>query len=187
MMTRVRALPILALTTLAACTSVIAPSTTAPPPVGSSPGAPPATTGSASVPLSGPDSPVGIWYDETGSPLPNGLPGGEPLVLHVMTGHEHCGWQRVLFLSMGWPPGTKVGTSGGYHQYVRDPRGVLDRVQLAGSFVAGTELRADARYTGLERGPWRLWVVPGDQGAVFVVNGSYAERWPRTDRVVVCR
>jgi len=167
-------------TVLAACTSAPVPSAS---PLRDQPTV---TAEPRPVSLSGPGSFVGIWRDEAGVRLPDGLPGGEALVLHVMRGQEHCGWHRIVFLSMGWPPGTLVRTPPEYHQYVRDPRGLLEEWPLARRFATGIDLPDEAVDTGFARGSWELWVVPREPRAVFLVNADYVERWPRTDQVIAC-
>jgi hypothetical protein len=173
---------------LAALTTVLVACTSAPaPPASPPPDRPTVATEPPTVPLSGRGSFVGAWRDEAGVRLPDGLPGGEELVLHVMRGQEHCGWQRVVFLSMGWPPGTRVHTPADYHQYVRDPRGLLEEWPLARRFAAGVGLPDEALDTGFARGSWELWVLPGHRNAAYLVNGDYVERWPRSREAIACR
>jgi len=141
-----------------------------------------------------PEDPVaaaveGVWRDANGNPVPDGLPGGEPLVLHTFEGAEHCGWTPVTFMTMGWPPGTPTTGGGSSREYYRDPSGVLSSSQ---SFAPNAALPADAASTGFHRHGWELWVAPSDSDdAVYVVEGDPAagavvERWPRAVHPFVC-
>jgi hypothetical protein len=143
-----------------------------------------------------PEDPVataveGVWRDGNGNPVPDGLPGTEPLVLHAFEGAEHCGWTSVTFMTMGWPPGTPTADSGSYREYYRDPSGVLS-ISHTESFAPNAALPSDAAPTGFHRHGWELWVAPSDShDAVYVVDGDPAagavvERWPRAVDPILC-
>ena len=135
------------------------------------------------------NSVVGVWSDANGNRLPDGTSDpskGFPLVIHTFNGDSHCDWESVVFLHMSWPPGTVLtGTvgddfgAGRFRQYVRDPNGVLGN-WFARNFNPDASLPRDARPTGLNRGPWELWISPSEADrAVFLLNDGKAERWPR--------
>ena len=136
----------------------------------------------------GPEDPIataveGDWTAPDGTVAPTGDP-GEPLVLHMYEGMEHCGWTSITVLSVGWPVGGTDGSGDTTRQYVRDPQGLLGSM-TDGTFRADASLPEDAADTGYHRGDWQLWVAPSDADrAVYVVNADPAaqgvvERWPR--------
>lgn len=121
---------------------------------------------------------VGPWEDAQGRRLPDGVPGGEPLVLHVLAGAEHCGWQSAVFLHVAWPIGKPTQTAARTRQYIRDTEGVVDR-DLATEFEPDIVLPKDARSTGFHRGEWELWISASQVDRyVYLVNGNTVERWP---------
>ena len=121
---------------------------------------------------------VGAWEDAQGRKLPDGVPGGEPLVLHVLAGTEHCGWQSAVFLHVAWPIGKRTQTAAHIRQCIRDPNGVVDP-ELATEFEPDTLLPEDARSTGFHRGEWELWMSRSQaERYVYLVNDNTVERWP---------
>ncbi len=126
---------------------------------------------------------VGAWEDAEGRKLPDGVPGGEPLVLHVLAGAEHCGWQSAVFLYVAWPIGKPTETAAHIRQYIRDPKGVV-APELAKEFDADAILPEDARSTGFHREEWELWVSPSQgERYVYLVNDDDVERWPSSTLV----
>jgi hypothetical protein len=100
-------------------------------------------------------------------------------------GPEHCGWQSVTFLSVGWPLGTRPATAAGARQFIRDPRHVLPRSL---QFKTNAMLPSDAHPTGYFYGVVELYLSPTDQGrAVYLVSDGSIERWPRSDPMLVCQ
>ena len=61
-------------------------------------------------------------------------------VISTVAGPEHCDWQQVTFLTLGWPPGTYSETSQPARQYIRDPKHVARTPYL----LATLDLRAPA-------------------------------------------
>lgn len=57
--------------------------------------------------------PASVWCDATGLEVSTDR-------LSLIRGASHCGWESVLFLTVGWPVGTQIDRYQ-LHQYVRDP------------------------------------------------------------------
>jgi hypothetical protein len=101
-------------------------------------------------------------------------------------GHDHCGWESVLFLTVGWPIGTEIDRYQP-HQYVRDPERVLRDWPVA-PFDPNAQQPADAVSTGITNGRVTLWTSASEGAdAIYVVGDSFVERWPRAEQVVACR
>jgi hypothetical protein len=114
---------------------------------------------------------------------------GQPVsneIIGLIAGPEHCGWERTLLLTVGWPLGRPAHTSDQARQYVRDPENVVPE-RLLGVFEPSTVLPSDAQFTGLRYGSDELWVSNGDVGeAVYLVRGGVVERWPRATELLTC-
>jgi hypothetical protein len=135
------------------------------------------------------ESVEGTWVDGNGLPLPDGSPGAAGTVLFVFRGAEHCQWQSVTFMHIGWPVGTVSNSVDQWRQYVRDPLGRFDDGALHVGYLGDTSLPSDATDTGYHRGPWRLWVSSSQADeAVFVVNSDtgVVERWGRSSKPILC-
>jgi hypothetical protein len=131
----------------------------------------------------------GIWFDGNNQPLPDGSPDVAGTVLFVFRGADHCQWQSVTFMHIGWPVGTLSNAEGDWRQYVRDPKGLFDDGALHVGYLSDTSLPSDAADTGYHRGPWQLWVSPSQaDDAVFVVNADTGavERWSRATPPILC-
>ena len=131
----------------------------------------------------------GTWFDGNDQPLPNGSPDDAGNVLNVYRGAEHCQWESVTFMNIGWPVGTLSNAQGDWRQYVRDPQGLFDDGALHVGYLSDTSLPSDATDTGYHRGAWRLWVSPSQaDDAVFVVNADTGavERWGRATPPILC-
>jgi hypothetical protein len=127
--------------------------------------------------------PDGPWLDAQGGPLPDGA-------LTIFRGHEHCDWQPVTFMDLGWPLGTPVASplqENTYRQYVRDPEGVLHS-SFSLSFDLDPTLPAAAETTGYHSGDWELWINESEADRfIYLVNGARVERWPRADPPIYCK
>jgi hypothetical protein len=114
---------------------------------------------------------------------------GQPVsneVIGLIAGPEHCGWERTLFLTVGWPLGRAAHTSDQARLYVRDPENVV-RERLLGGFEPSTVLPSDAQFTGYRYGSDELWVSNGTVGeAIYLVRGGVVERWPRAAEILAC-
>ena len=118
----------------------------------------------------GADDPIaesleGEWTDPNGDPVPDGLPGGEPLVLHTFEGADHCGWTSITFFNLSWPVGSEDGP---LRQYMRDPMDLFADVP----FEPEATLPADATASGYHRGDWELWIADSDGDGIYLVRGD---------------
>ncbi len=131
---------------------------------------------------------AGQWYDRNGRPLPDGSERSEQLVLDVYTGHSHCDWQNVVFMELGWPPGSVVSNRSNFRQYIRNPGpGRVPQEGLPETYVRDAKLPNDAFDTGFHRGDWHLWVSPSHADKyIYLVNGDRAERWTRSRHPTRC-
>jgi hypothetical protein len=130
---------------------------------------------------------IGPWEDRAGHVLPDGTDrlNDFALVVHVFSGHEHCGWTSITFMHLAWPPGKRVTSFDHVRQFMRDPNGAYGGPGLSGSLDLRAELPADAQNTGFHQEGWTLWVDPeGD--FVYLVSDNRVERWPRADPPVLC-
>lgn len=80
-------------------------------------------------------------------------------------GFSHCGWDRFTFIFFGSAA------------YIRDPEGLMTDDEVS-RFARLPRLPRDARDTGWHRGDRRLF-VGSDADAIFILDGSVIERWPR--------
>lgn len=122
-----------------------------------------------------------------GSPVPD----GRPLVISVEAGSSHCGWQHVVFLAMAWPLHRPVRgpfmSDARTHVYVWQPDHAYPSSSLATTPRVVERMPSDARYTGLHRGPWQLWVSPSRiEFAVFLKSDQTIQRWPFVSKFVGC-
>ncbi|HEY8732005.1 MAG TPA: hypothetical protein VIN69_08505 [Candidatus Limnocylindria bacterium] len=121
----------------------------------------------------------GYGWTRSGRPV-----GPEELV--TAAGPDHCGWQSATFLTIGWPLGTSATTFAQARLYIRDPLGVV-RTAYRESLVLQATLPSDARPTGYRHGALEIFVSPSDEdGAIYLVGPSGAERWPRSDPPSLC-
>jgi len=127
--------------------------------------------------FSPPQAYPGLTWTRHGRPVD----GGE---LSSSAGPEHCGWQSVVFLFVGWPLGTVSQTSAEVREFVRDPNGVFD--QRLRPLVRHAVLPADAADTGYRTGGLELWLSPSNPDAAYLRSGSDVERWPRADPLIAC-
>ena len=107
-------------------------------------------------------------------------------VLTAYRGPEHCDWESTVFLSVGWPLGTRAPNVGRARQYVRDPEGKFAG-HLRSRYDSDAELPRKARYTGYHLDDVELWISPSDSSkAVYLVYTDRVERWPRTKGLIAC-
>ena len=112
-----------------------------------------------------------VWLDEAGGPVPT-------RDLQVFHGAEHCGWQDMVFLTLGrWDDGAPL--------FVREPSAELKRY-VDEPYVAHATLPAAARDTGYRRGVDHLWVAR-DTSRVYVgASPDDVEVWPRAHDRLGC-
>jgi len=123
---------------------------------------------------------LGPWRDANGLgrvvPGPKDLPRGQSGAISVITGADHCGWEDLRCMTLGWPVGDPIDPSTAGH-YVRDPAGEL----TDGGFRPDLELPEDAVSTGITNGRATIWSSDSTgQKAIFVALDGRVERWPRS-------
>jgi hypothetical protein len=106
-------------------------------------------------------------------------------VLVSFPGPDHCGWGSLVFLHVGWPPGTAAAL-GDVRQYLRDPDGLLGPEPLLTTFDEDSELPADAEDTGYRHGEVELWLSASRTEAAFLVRANRVERWARARELIAC-
>jgi hypothetical protein len=123
--------------------------------------------------------PEAQWRDSKGKAVSD-------RVIDSYHGPEHCDTQTVVFIDMGWPPGTPAGAFD-KRQYVRDPQAKLPSDYLPRTLDLNARLPADARFSGFSTEKMELWLSKADQGrAAYVVIGKVVERWPRATKPIYC-
>ena len=138
-------------------------------------------SGCASSPTRQPQAWPGALWTKNGAIVP-------PLIIDAAAGPSPCdGWQSATFLTLGWPLGRRASFSTQARQYVRDPRGVVDPANLRSHLDLHATLPPDARPTGYFDGGAQLYVAPSNEDvAIYIVEGSTVERWPRSDPMTTC-
>ena len=106
---------------------------------------------------------------------------------HPDPGGDHCEWDSVVLLHLGWPPGTAAEfRSGSERQYVRDAEGELEAPGRS-PLELDSELPPDVEYTGYHSGELQLWISASEATeAVYIVRPEHVERWPRSRRHIFC-
>lgn len=128
---------------------------------------------------SAPNESEARWLDADGKEVPE-------LVVSTYRGAEHCDWQSIAFLHLGWPLGTNESIGAG-RQYVRDPESLFPEEYAVAPLDLDAELPANARYTGYHRDDVELWLSESEADeAVYIVTDEDVERWPRTVGVIAC-
>jgi hypothetical protein len=124
----------------------------------------------------GPHSPApGAWL--------HGSKPVDPRVIETFGGAAHCGMQNSTFLVLGWPLGQDNSVA---RWYVRSPSDFLKR-DLMGEFGTNVTPPNDAGYTGYHNSTFELWLAPSDQDvAAYIKTGGHFERWPRSQRDLMC-
>lgn len=130
------------------------------------------------------------WTGPDGRRVPDGRV-RDGVLLHSVSmaaGPEHCGWQRMQFLTVSWPLGsTTTGFDESLRLYVWDPDGT-DQFGLQGTRAVVTELPSDARDTGYHRRGVRLWFATSDADRYAYLqqrDGTF-QRWPKAAQLVGC-
>lgn len=102
-------------------------------------------------------------------------------------GPEHCDWEQVVFLNLGWPLGESARSDppAQVRQFARDPAGRLGPA-LTGEFRSRVALPADATDTGYYTGGVHLWLAASDPTGAYLTDGESVERWARTTHSVAC-
>jgi hypothetical protein len=108
----------------------------------------------------------------------------DPEELNTVAGPDHCDWQSVVMMHLGWPLGTVARTVEQSRQFIRDPDGSIEGFR--GQLMTSVELPTDARYTGYHLDELELWLSPSEPDGVYLRIGNDVERWPRADPVIAC-
>ena len=131
---------------------------------------------------------VAVAYEATRSPTwtLNGHP-VPTAEIDTSGGPAHCGWGSATFLSLAWPLGSRDYATGNGRQFIWDPNGVVPTSEFRSSFVPHAKLPSDAAPTGYQKGSTKLYIALSDGGpAVYMVDGTSVERWPRSDPMTLC-
>ena len=96
-------------------------------------------------------------------------------VLADRPGPEHCGWESARVIITGAPLGSRYTSGSDDVEYIRDPDNVLG---FAAGFEPDATLPTNSVDSGYRSGDLALWIVPGDDSAIYVVDAAGAERWP---------
>lgn len=104
-------------------------------------------------------------------------------VLGGWWGSDHCGTQYVEVLMTGSALGRPRTGAADTRYYVKDPN---DALGLAEGFDASATLGPDAVDTGYRNGFREIWLVPGDDAAIYVVDFDQVQRWPSAASVPSC-
>jgi hypothetical protein len=97
-------------------------------------------------------------------------------VLADRPGPDHCDLGSVRVIITGDPLGSRYTNDGDDIEYIRDP---LDRAGFKAELQQDAVLPPDAEFTGYQSGREELWVEPDNPDAIFIVDRSEVERWPR--------
>ena len=92
-------------------------------------------------------------------------------------GGSHCNWQSATFLNLGWPLGSRWGSSRDSKLFVRDPNGVVKHTyqQL---WQRHATLPKDAYATGYRFDAIALYLSNSDPDGAYLVAPAGTERWP---------
>jgi hypothetical protein len=130
--------------------------------------------------FSPPPPPPGPTWTRAGRPV-------DGRELNSVAGSDHCGWQSVVMMHLGWPLGTVAESSAEVRQFIRDPDGVIVGWGIRDKLRVAVDLPDDARDTGYRNDDLELWLVPSDPDAAYLRVADDVERWPRADPAVGCR
>jgi len=115
---------------------------------------------------------LAAWTDASGQTVPDET-------VYWYHGPDHCEWQSVVFLHVGWPLGSHWASSPPHRTYARDPDGIFAQDLFMGTLDLDAELPASAEDTGYRSGDTELWLDPADEGVAYLRDGDSVERWPR--------
>lgn len=113
----------------------------------------------------------------------------QPRTISTLPGSDHCGWETTTLLHIGSPLGSVLESGADVHRYVRDPEGVYtilsDRIRT--TYAHDTQLPPNAKYSGYKKGGVELWIDDTElDSAIYMVEGSIVERWPKADPIILC-
>ena len=105
------------------------------------------------------------------------------------TGPEHCGWESATLLHIGSPLGSVMESGRDVNQYLRDPEGVFTQLtdRLRSTYDPNADLPSDAKFSGYVRDGVELWVSQSQiDNAIYMIDGSRVERWPKAEPIILC-
>lgn len=123
----------------------------------------------------------GVWTID-GERVADGV-----IITHV--GPEHCGWESARLLHIGDPLGSAKESGRDVNQYIRDPEGVFSGFadRFSTTYDPEAVLPGGAEFSGYARNGVELWISESQlDTAVYMVDGSRVERWPRADPIFLC-
>ncbi len=123
-----------------------------------------------------------LWTDVNGDRV-----SGE--IIYSFPGSDHCGWEKTTFLHIGSPLGASMEPRLVVHEYVKDPFGDLSRYgsRPPVGFEPDADLPSDAEFSGYVKNGVELWISQKQlDNAVYMVDGSAVEKWPRADPMFGC-
>lgn len=122
-----------------------------------------------------------IW-DVDGEPV-------SPEIIISLIGPAHCEWESATLLHIGSPLGSVMESGRDVNQYLRDPEGVFNGLEdrLRSTYDPNADLPSDAKFSGYVRNGVELWVSQSQIDiAVYMVDGSTVERWPKAEPIILC-
>ena len=75
------------------------------------------------------------------------------------------------------------------NQYIRDPEGVFahNRDSLRSTYEPNAELPGDAKFSEYAKNGVELWISQSQlDTAIYMVDGSSVERWPKAEPIILC-
>jgi hypothetical protein len=138
-----------------------------------------------------PDTFTQTWSGPDGQPSERGEGQDRTYELSVRRGPaDHCEWQSVTFLDVGWPLGTTIAIAPDqppWREFVRDPENVLNGSGLPDALDLEAVLPQGSKATGYRSGDVELWLGPdGGEESVYLKGSSWVERWPRAPQPIGC-
>lgn len=105
------------------------------------------------------------------------------------TGLEHCGWESATLLHIGSPLGSVMESGRDVNQYIRDPEGVFSQItgRFRTTYDPNANLSGDAEFSGYVKNSVELWISQTQlDEAIYMVDGSRIERWPKAEPIILC-
>ncbi|MCH7983676.1 MAG: hypothetical protein IIC28_06890 [Chloroflexi bacterium] len=95
----------------------------------------------------------------------------------------------MTLLHIGSPLGSVNESGRDVSQYIRDPEGVFahNRDSLRSTYEPDADLPVDAEYSGYMKNGVELWISQSQlDTAIYMVDGSSVERWPKAEPIILC-
>ena len=104
-------------------------------------------------------------------------------------GLEHCEWESANLLVIGSPLGSVMESGRDENQYIRDPEGVFSqfKARFRATYEPDAQLPGDAEFSGYVKNGVELWISQSQlDTAIYMVDGSSVERWPKAEPIILC-